>query len=268
MSIIKSILLHVDPSPRTAMRVAIARELASQHDATVTAMFAATSTAVPPQVLVEGASAFISSDTLLTQRRARAREVFEAAHPGPSVRWAEPRAPLGLPEFVREAYCHDLVVLGQHDPGDVDAQAVSADFVEDVIIDSGRPAIVVPYAGTFETVGKNALVVWKPTRESARAVAAALPLLERASRVHVAGWGSDPRDLDHLLLRHGIEAVFHREGEAPSDIGEYVLSRAAELGADLLVMGCYGHSRAREFVLGGASRTVLDSMTLPVLMAH
>jgi len=135
MSAMKSLLLHLDPSPRSAMRVTVARELAARHDATVTAMFA-------------------------------------------------------------------------------------------------------------------------------------LPLLQRAKQVHVAGWDSEPRDLEHLFYHHGIDAVFHREGKAPAHVGEYMLSRAAELGADLLVMGCYGHSRARELVLGGASRTVLDSMTLPVLMVH
>jgi nucleotide-binding universal stress UspA family protein len=145
---------------------------------------------------------------------------------------------------------------------------VPADFVEAVVIDSGRPAIVVPYAGTFGAIGETVLIAWKPTRESARAVSAALPLLQRAKQVHVAGWDSEPRDLEHFFYHHGIDAVFHREGQAPAHVGEYMLSRAAELGADLLVMGCYGHSRARELVLGGASRTVLESMTLPVLMVH
>ena len=125
-------------------------------------------------------------------------------------------------------------------------------------------------------VGQTVVIAWKPTREAARAVSAAVPLLQRARRVHVMAWGEDEEqvtgarlDLDGYLKLRGVEPVWHREGgEEPADLGDLLLSRAFDLEADLLVMGCYGHSRAREWVLGGTSRTVLRSMTLPVLMAH
>jgi nucleotide-binding universal stress UspA family protein len=122
--------------------------------------------------------------------------------------------------------------------------------------------------GEFETLGRDVLVAWKPTPEAARAVQAALPLLHAARQVHVAAWGDDPREIERLLLLHGIDARYHREPAADAHVGELLLSRAADLSADLLVMGCYGHSRTRELVLGGASRRVLQSMTLPVLMCH
>ena len=100
-------------------------------------------------------------------------------------------------------------------------------------------------------------------------------MLERARRVHVLS-SSDADDavsgqrlaLDSYLKLHGVEATWHRETGEPELLGELLLSRAFDLEADLLVMGCYGHSRAREWVLGGTSRTVLRSMTLPLLMAH
>ncbi|RZJ07052.1 MAG: universal stress protein, partial [Haliea sp.] len=124
--------------------------------------------------------------------------------------------------------------------------------------------------------GQTAVIAWKETPQAARAVAAAMPLLQRARRVHVLHWVQEPEpgvtgqrlDLKGYLHLHGIDAVWHEGGQEPHAVGELVLSRAFDLDADLLVMGCYGHSRAREFVLGGTSRTVFESMTLPVLMAH
>lgn len=159
-------------------------------------------------------------------------------------------------------------MLGQFDRSDPGASIVPSDFVESVIVGSGRPAIVVPFAGDFKTLGSTVLVAWKPTPEAARAVQAALPLLRSARQVHVAGWGDDPREIERLLLLHGVDARFHREAEADAHVGELLLSYSADLSADLLVMGCYGHSRTRELVLGGATRQVMQSMTLPVLMSH
>ena len=107
------------------------------------------------------------------------------------------------------------------------------------------------------------------------AVQTALPLLRQADRVTVLEWGareSDCRgaalDIGAYLELQGVQARLDRQAAEPAEVGELLLSRAADLGADLLVMGCYGHSRTREFVLGGATRTVLRSMTLPVLMCH
>jgi nucleotide-binding universal stress UspA family protein len=152
---------------------------------------------------------------------------------------------------------------------------VPKDFVESVILESGKPTLVVPYAGHYPSVGHNVLIAWKPTRECAHAVAAAVPLMERAVRVHVVSWGVDtflPAETTFGVVRylrwHGIEATAQRYEDVPDDLGEILLSRAADEAADLLVMGCYGHSRIRELVMGGATRVVLKSMTVPVLMAH
>ena len=97
-------------------------------------------------------------------------------------------------------------------------------------------------------------------------------MLQKAERVHVATWGREREgrhdDLLAHLRRHGVEATPHHYGDEPGDIGAYILSAAADLNADMLVMGGYGHSRAREWVLGGATRTILESMTVPVLMSH
>jgi nucleotide-binding universal stress UspA family protein len=171
------------------------------------------------------------------------------------------------------------MVLGQNDSSDPASAGVPPDFVESVLADSGKPALVLPYAsaeGAASTVGKTVVIAWKPTREAARAVTAALPLLQRASIVHIQSWAVEDDDVegsqltfDNYLKLHGIQATWHREaGQEPESTGDALLSRCFDLQADLLVMGCYGHSRAREWVLGGATRTVLHSMTLPVLMSH
>jgi nucleotide-binding universal stress UspA family protein len=270
MNAIKSILLHVDASLRSATRQALAAQLAERLDAAVSACFAAT-----PAVLMSGVALGEASGLFVTQlaevdaeNRRRAQAIFDAASSGPRVRWDDLSRDLPVPAFSRRALAHDLLVLGQFDRIDPGAAIVPSDFVESVLIGSGRPAIVVPYAGEFNTLGGTVLVAWKPTPEAARAVQAALPLLRSAQQVHVAGWGDDPREIERLLLLHGIDARYHHEPDAGAPVGELLLSRAADLSADLLVMGCYGHSRARELVLGGASRQVLQAMTVPVLLCH
>jgi len=145
------------------------------------------------------------------------------------------------------------------------------------MIAAGRPVLVVPYAGAFETVGKRILIAWDGTREANRALHDALPLFTdpEATVVFV---GSHERDLeqhrpaldrvvDHLR-HHGVAARLEealRGGLAVSDI---LLSRAADLGADLIVSGGYHHTQLREALLGGVSRELLEHMTVPVLMSH
>jgi nucleotide-binding universal stress UspA family protein len=272
---LRSLLVQVDGSARCPQRLAVAAELSHRFDARLEALFAVT----PPLLDLAYSYAAESLPLQLLQDlylgwRDRALAHFEAARLDRAC-WAElpPSAPL-LPAFVEQARFADLMVLGQHDPGDLERE-VPADFVPSVIVDSGRPALVLPYAGRFDTFGRHALVAWKPSGASLRALVGALPLLRSAERVTVLEWGSAPvdrregaLDIDGYLQLHGVQATLERQSDAPAEVGELLLSRAADLGADLLVMGCYGHSRAREFVLGGATRTVLASMTLPVLMAH
>ena len=272
MNSLASILVHVDALPRSRMRLELARTLARRLDATVTALYA-----VMPSVLQVTApfpeNGSFSPETLRLdqQRRDQARAlVDEVQAPGePRLRWAELSPLQGvLPGFVREALCQDLVVLGQYDPVAPAEAGVPADFVESVVVDSGKPVLVLPWAGRFGDVGRRVLIAWKPTREAAQALSAALPLLQPDVQVRVVGWGCDPTEVRPLLLRHGIDATYSHEGPDTGHVGASMLSRAADFGADLLVMGCYGHARARELVLGGATHTVLAAMTLPVLMAH
>jgi nucleotide-binding universal stress UspA family protein len=170
----------------------------------------------------------------------------------------------------------DLVVLGQADPEDGPPSA--AGTVAAALFDSGRPVLVVPYAGTFVTAGRRVLVGWNASREAARAVNDALPLLVGAEVVTVSavnprrgldGHGDEPgADIALHLARHGVKVDVEHSAAPEIEAADILLNRASELSADLLVVGAYGHSRLREMILGGVTRSLLRQMTVPVLMSH
>lgn len=272
------LLVHLDASPQAEHRLEAACRIGQSHAAAITGLYAVTPSflALPfaPEVGPSMAAALREMDDEL---RTRARATFDRvlAKPGMQAAWAEVGEYPIMDVFAQQALYVDLLVLGQHDPASTAATGVPVDFAEFVMVASGKPALILPYIGVPSSIGDTVVLAWKPTREAARAVSVALPMLQRAKRVHVLSWSvadeavSGQRlDLDSYLQLHGVNATWHRETGEPELLGEVLLSRAFDLEADLLVMGCYGHSRAREWVLGGTSRTVLQSMTLPVLMAH
>ena len=273
------LLVHLDASPQAVHRLEAARQLGQAQGAAVTALYAVTPRFVElpfsPEIGPGIAAALRDIDDEL-RRRARSAYEQSLATPGIPMTWAEIRDDPIMAAFAQQAFYADLLVLGQHDPSSASSSGVPSDFVESVMTASGKPALILPYVGLLpRMIGENVVIAWKPTREAALAVSAAMPLLQRARRVVVLSWsGEDERvegkrlDLNGFLGLHGIKALWYEQGEEPEALGELLLSRAFDFEADLLVMGCYGHSRAREWVLGGTSRTVLQSMTLPVLMAH
>jgi nucleotide-binding universal stress UspA family protein len=276
---LRSILLHLDPSPRSTKRLALACELAAQHDGRVTALYASTPAAFSvPFVMADGSANVLAMlQQLDIDYRDNAKALFDRAVTGltPPVLWRELRNAALIPGVAAQALCADLLVLGQHDPSDPLTVGIPSDFVASVLLASGKPALVLPCVDICTTLGQEVLIAWKPTRESAHAVAAAIPFLQRASGIHLTV-ADDPgavetpaRELEDYLRLHGVQAPIRQHAAVPAEsAGDGLLSLASDVGADLLVMGCYGHSRARELVLGGASRTVLRSMTVPVLMAH
>lgn len=269
----KTILLHLDSSARTAERVKVARHLAEAFDAEVTGLPCTTSALMRYPYALEGAAeAMAIMDELDQECRDKVHAIFtEAAGGSPRLHWSEPLsdAPWG---FARRALYADLMILGQRDPDDPVADELPVDFLASTLVASGRPALLLPYAGPVNAVGRNVLIAWKQTREAARAVSAALPWLVRADSVQAVCHGeaadASLQSLQAYLKAQGVSAVVRSGGAEGSDVGEHMLSTAADMSADLLVMGCYGHSRAREWVLGGATRSILQSMTLPVLMSH
>jgi nucleotide-binding universal stress UspA family protein len=269
----KSVLLHLDGSARCMQRIRVARHVAETFDAEVTAFYGVTPPFMRYPFAMEGGPAAVSiMSDLAEDARNKAHDIFLTASAGaPRLSWSESTSD-ALSAFARRALYADLMILGQHDARDPAAGELPADFVTRLLIDTGRPALVLPYAGTPAPIGRIALVAWKETREAARAVSAALPWLCGAEEVHVVCHGDEPeaplQALDSYLKARGVTARLHRGGPEQAGVGESLLSQAADLGADLLVMGCYGHSRAREWALGGATRSILQSMTVPVLLMH
>jgi nucleotide-binding universal stress UspA family protein len=283
MNELKSILLHLDAGANTAERLQVAERLAQAHGARIDALYAVLPAVLQyPFAFTGDAQAAGLLMNYESEQRERAKAVFEQARRGHGgaigtieADWHEaPDEPVRA--FTEHAWAADLLLLAQHDPDPKTYSGVPPDFVTAVLLTSGKPGLVVPFIGAGATLGQNVLIAWKPTPESARAVTAALPILQRARKVHVAVWdestGSDtvaaPVAIEPYLRHHGIAATLHRCGRPARELGDLLLSLAADLQADLLVMGCYGHGRAREWVLGGVTRTVLRSMTVPTLMVH
>ena len=284
-NLMKSILVHLDASPRSAERLSIAHRLAREQGASLTALYAVLPMLLStPWATVDGmATAMPMLEEVDREQRAGARAIFEREAAGGDMVWVEAGVDGLQSVLLDHALYVDLLVLGQTDPRDTRAGALPPDMVPTLITDSGKPALVVPYTGAFagrfagslDAADGEVLLAWKSTRESARAVSAALPWLRRAARVHVAGPSEPDAEgrapiarLEAWLRCQGVTAPLQPHHIGRDSVGDELLSLASDIGADLLVMGCYGHSRAREFVLGGASQTVLRSMTLPVLMAH
>jgi len=169
----------------------------------------------------------------------------------------------------------DLVIASQADPNWQLSDIL--DFPDRLAIESGRPMLTIPSVGQFKGLPRIVTVAWSGRREAARAVFDALPLLKRAHLVHVTtvDEGSEPLEgalagtaIADALACHGIEVQISSGEANEATVGEELRSRAAEHGSDLLVMGCYGRSRFREFALGGATRHILRNMTIPTLLSH
>jgi nucleotide-binding universal stress UspA family protein len=173
-------------------------------------------------------------------------------------------------EVSRLARYFDAAVLQQPHP----AGAGTADLIEAVLFGSGRPALIVPSRYSLSQL-RTILIAWDEGRPAARAVADAMPLLAMAERVEVVTVGHQRGDqtrhsstMVRHLARHGLEAHLTNLANGRGGVAGTLLSHAAEWKADLIVMGGYGHSRLREIVLGGTTRRILQTTTVPVLMAH
>ncbi len=275
----KTILIRVDDKPQFAGRFEVAAGLAADFGAHLVGICIMRRPELPGYIR----SAEIAEMIARSARDAEAR-VEESRQ-----KFLERLTKLGLSGECRVvegevedlAAVHgryaDLLIVGQADVNAPDASEVMED-VKSVIFAAGRPLLFVPYAGKFKTLGKNIFVAWNASQEATRAVTGALPLLQRADKVSVMvvrprddarAHGEVPgADIAAYLVRHGVKVeVMAEEGEG-IDVGDLILSRVADLGSDLIVMGAYSHSRLREWVLGGATRTILESMTVPELMAH
>jgi nucleotide-binding universal stress UspA family protein len=278
----KTICVHIDEGERFAERCRVAVDLAAKFDANLLGVFTQRPLVLPAEVMgdvarsvteqherAESALAEAGRDQLaaLASARGLAAPAFEQTR-------GEPLAAL-----TQHALLADLLVLGQSDHAHRSIR-VPADFPDQMADAAGVPVLVVPYAGHFPEVGRRILIAWKPSTQAARSVRAALPLLRKADRVDIVGFvgrrasgdetGPTPgvAQVAAMLTANGVAA---KPVELPLGgvaVGEMLLSYAADKQSDLMVMGCYSHSRLRERILGGVTRTMLGSMTIPVLMAR
>ena len=176
-------------------------------------------------------------------------------------------------QFGRIARRFDLAIVGQVEP---DGSPVQAMVCESTLFKSGRPMIIVPYIQTAPLKLDRIMVCWDGSRPAARAIADAMPLLKRAGTIEVVSVTSERgkqdeiegADIGHHLARHGLKVEVTRITRGELDVEDVLLSHAADSDADFMVMGGYGHSRLREFVLGGVTRSMLRTMTVPTLMSH
>ncbi len=178
-------------------------------------------------------------------------------------------------DVIGQSLCADLIVVAQEDN---EGYETPADLPSRIVMETARPALIVPHAGKFTTVGKHVVVAWNGSREAARAAFDAVPFMKSAASVRVLAIDPKSRDgYDNIALgdeiglclaRHGVKTEVTVTQSGDIAVGDELLNRLADDGCDLLVMGCYGHSRLRETLFGGVTKNLLQRMTAPVLMSH
>jgi nucleotide-binding universal stress UspA family protein len=277
----RTIVVHLDSGAHCVERIAVAARLAREFGAHLVGLYAAEPRELPASIRSKGDLA-----RALEWRRSyeeRAHEVTRrfrdetsrAGLAGTEVRIAEkdPAEAMAL-----NALYADLAIIGQRDPDeDSDALGLPHDFVDSTLQQSSRPLLVVPYAGSFPRIGSRVLIAWNASRTAARAVRDALPFLRRAEKVLVlsvnpersGNHGESPgADIALYLARHGVNVEAAESHAGDVEPGSWLVSRACDLSADLIVMGGYGHSRLAESLFGGVTRSILGQLTLPMLAEH
>jgi nucleotide-binding universal stress UspA family protein len=275
----KTILVHLNDTRRAEAVLEPAVRLATRHNSHLIGLHVQASVPAPPipmpygQEVVRAVAAAQQKETeeiAATFARMTVNQPFVAE-------WRVEKGPHIDPvEVVMDhSRAADLIVAAQNDP-DRDSTPLQ-DVAERLAIGSGRPVLVVPYVGRYPAIGRNVVIAWKASRESARAVFDALPILTLAEQVQIleiqegGGRGNAPAvdtTIAAALSRHGIRATVRTSIAGDISVGDEILSRIADMGADLLVMGAYGHSRMRELVFGGVTRHIARHMTVPTLFSH
>ncbi len=275
----KTIAVYLDDSKHCMARIDVATDLARRFDAHLIGIYP--TEPIPPAHALQDtllAERLAARSSAATARMALTRELFQSrAGEIDSARREFRDLDMDAIEAVKVTYA-DLIVVGQTDP---DERLLNAppSFPELVTLSVGRPVLFVPYfTDAYASLGTNILVAWNASREAIRAVSDALPLLKKANRVTamVVNAKRDRKDrvdipaadISLYLARHGVKVEATQSYTDELSVGDDLLVRAADGEFDLLVMGAYGHSRLREIVLGGVTQTLLQHMTVPVLMSH
>ena len=271
--------MHCNDKRRIRHLLLPAVELSERYLAHLTAL-----SVVPPIAIFTSANGSVMTVDahcqLYREENPAMREAFEASVRGRgfTAEWRDDDArALPVIECVLPyARTADLIVASQTDPMWLGSGQL--DIADQLVLESGRPVLIIPNSEPRGSVGERVLVAWNGRREAARAAFDALPILQRAKAVKVvwvnpqsedAAPGDIPTaDICSALARHGVRCEGIDQIKPHVNVGETLLACARDIAADLLVMGCYGHARLREFVFGGASRHVLQHMSIPIVMSH
>jgi len=277
----KNILLHMDATDRCQERLSVAGELALGHDATLTGLYVIPEPFYPmyaeatyfPEDLIDNFEKEERENCAVAEKKFRAFTGAQAIQN----EWRSEQGPLGAVVSKHARYA-DLTILGKGSLDDP-THLPNPFLAEDVVMQSGRPVLLIPNAGHFEGFGKRILVCWNGSREAVRAVNDAMPLLQTADKVTVmvvnpekpgsGDHGDIPSaDIAHYLARHGIKVEAASTKTDQGNVGEVILARALDVDADLIVAGAYGHSRTREWILGGVTKTLIHETPVPAFISH
>lgn len=278
---LKDILVHVDHTRSCKERIRVAVNLAAMHDAHLTAIYVLSKPMIPGFIEAQLSQEVINAQVKGAEEAAKEVEaLFNQMVTGTNVR-SEWRCVEG--DMVEQVMLHarysDLTILGQKDPEGLEAPGAD-EMPDQILLRSGRPVLIVPYIGTFNTVGTHIMTAWDGSRLATRAINEAIPIMQEAKKVEVLV--VDPQDAHGInkhgaipgadmslhLARHDINAEAEHLASGDLSPGDAILSYAADSSIDLIVMGGYGHRRWREVVLGGVTRHMLQHMTVPVFMTH
>jgi nucleotide-binding universal stress UspA family protein len=276
----KNILIHLDHSSGCDNRLDIAFKLAQKFDAKLAGLFI-----VPDYVVPSYVEAQISVDLItdVTEKAvARAKETlagYQKLADDAGIKM-EAHVVEGqvIPILREHTKYSDLLLLGQDQPDDPDNSSYG--LADALLFEGACACMVVPHSGKLAVPGKRVLLTWNASRESARALREAMPFLSRAETVVVLS--SEPNDgdsdtarghphaqeLDRLLKSHGIEAVSSGISDPDISATDAIIGQAADMNADMIIMGAYGHARLREIILGGVTRDLLKQSPVPLFLAH
>ncbi len=276
----RTILVYLQNTKRAQSLLDVAVPLAEKHDAHLIGLFITPDIPLHPMVEIHLPEEIITKQQQAIEKEGEAvRKIFDSATREIYDK-AEWRNPTCLHSAISDliidhALSTDLVIISQDDD---DQLGLWPDFPADVALGSARPVLVIPREGAFEGVGRKVIVAWNASREAARAAFDAVPIMKDANEVHVMAIvaKNDSKhntfehgdDLAAALARHDITTHVSTSFADELPTGDKLLSRADDNNFDLIVMGCYGHSRLREAVFGGVSRNIMRDMKVPVLMSH
>lgn len=278
---IKTIAVSLVDIERQDAVMTAAFQIANAHDAHVTGIYVVPS---PEVIAIPATFGAVATDLAhkhhFEEHAEAVKQKFEEAARQNGVRaeWRQVVSETGslADAVLKHAPYGDLIVAGQ--VSDITSHAIERDYVERLLLEFGRPVLIIPNMGKFETIGTRVIIGWNATREALRAAFDAVPLMSGAKEVELL-WANarDERDiagdlpgaeLAAVLARHDIKVTAQSISAPELAPADALLNEAADKNADLIVIGAYGHSRLRQIVFGGVTRSLLQNMTAPVLMSH